>query len=393
MNKRFFFGVIFSIFYCSQIQSESFSDFDRYQGVYTKEYLNKRLETYLKKDKELEDYYTLNDDALSIYSSDENKKLNKPEYVLQLAKSPLQQNLNPKKIPLVGARIAIDPGHFGGDLAKLEQRWIYISKNDAINQPEISFNEGTLTLLTAKKLKSLLEKAGATVLLTKEQSGLGVYDVLFTDWIKEFNNEKKQSLTEIFRGYYNPLDLRARASKINALLPDLTIMIHYNAYDDRDPITQENRLSSPNYNMAFVGGGFCKGEIKEFINRYHFLRLLLNDDIDKSILLSTEIMNQMTKQTQVPLVSDQLNIDYLRKASIKVGPGIYARNLTLTRLVKGPLCYGETFCQDNAEEAIRLNDKGLIIDGIAGPQRIEQVAQAYFKGIVSFLRKQEIGNE
>lgn len=340
----------------------SFSDFDPYQKKITKEEAQAKIERYLQKDDELAKSYTITDEAIHF-----------PDYTLWFASEP--QTIKPTfPHELKGLKIAIDPGHLGGDYAIIEERYISIP-------PNLRFDEGTLNLLTAKALKKLLEEAGAQVLLTKEQNSSAVYEKSFSSWLQE-------SKSKDFR-IYNSLDLRARAQKINDSHPDLTIVIHYNAHGNRDAVTLENIPADKNYNMVFVGGSFCKGELNEFEGRYAFLRLLVTSDLERSIQLSQEILNSFTQHLQVPPVKESDEIPYLKKASRYIHEGVYARNLALTRLVKGPICYGETLCQDCLQESQRLNAKDFTLDGITGPKRAEQVAQAYFEGIANFLKKQE----
>lgn len=388
MNKNYSILFLFLLFIQVAILSATYSDFDRYQNKFTKDEILTKIKHYLKKDDEISNYFVVTDNVFYLYSSPEDKIANLPEYTLQLATEVQAKPSNPQQT-LKGMRIAIDPGHFGGDLALMEQRWIYMTPNTfSLFREEISFNEGTLTLLTAKVLRDLLEKEGAVVLLTKEKNGSGVYEKDFSSWFATFENTNQLSQSESFRLYFNPLDLRARAKKINDFTPDLTVIIHYNAHNDRNFITGENIPSTMNYNMVFVPGSFCKNELKHAVDRYEFMRLLLTQDLEKSVQLSRAILKRFTKTLNVPPVDDSLDIKYLKNVSIKVGKGVYARNLTLTRLVHGPLCYGETLCQDNVSECVLLNEKNLVMDNIKGPKRAEQVAQAYYDGIVNYINSQ-----
>ena len=63
-----------------------------------------------------------------------------------------------KDKPLAGVHIAIDPGHIGGDHAKIEARWFQIGDNPPVK-------EGDMTLLTGKIIKEQLIKLGAKVTL------------------------------------------------------------------------------------------------------------------------------------------------------------------------------------------------------------------------------------
>ena len=64
-----------------------------------------------------------------------------------------------------------------------------------------------------------------------------------------------------------------------------------------------------------------------------------------------------------------------------VSDGIFCRNLCLTRLVKGPICYGETLIQNNLQEALELSQHQTMIEGIPCPKRVIDVAEAYYETI------------
>ncbi|WP_068470886.1 N-acetylmuramoyl-L-alanine amidase [Candidatus Protochlamydia phocaeensis] len=373
---------------CLSLRAESYQDFDNYQGIYTSDEIAFKLNHYLVKDPALAKQFLLTKEAFFLYATEEDSQAHRPEFTLALASRPTSERPHSLPLPstLAGLKIAIDPGHFGGRYAKLEQRWIEMDRPDSNQASDsISFNEGTLTLLTAKLLKNLLEDAGAQVLLTKETNGTGVYPEDFFDWLGRLNSSK--SPFELFKDY-NRLDLLARADKINAYKPDVTLIIHYNAHGGRDPITQQNIPQPYNYNMVFVGGSFCRNELSDFKSRYAFLHLLLTQTMDRSIALSEAILKEFVKQLNVPAVEEADPVPYLKNACINISKGVYARNLALTRLVHSPLCYGESLCQDNKQECLRLNDKSLVLEGIQGPERVKQVAMAYFKGLQAFTRNQ-----
>ena len=116
-----------------------------------------------------------------------------------------------------------------------------------------------------------------------------------------------------------------------------------------------------NYAMAFVPGAFMEGELDKPEDRIDFLRLLLNPkDLEASVRLSELFLKHSLALTEVPIVSPEQGLSYLSRASVLTrSPGVYARNLSLSRMIKGPLVYGESLCQDNSKESIRLNKKNL----------------------------------
>lgn len=372
-----------SVILTSIVMAKNFHDFDGYQNKLDRTYIERKLKKYLQKDAEIGNYFSITDTGFSLYSSALKKSRNEPEYTLQFWKEG-EKIPSKKKIGLSGVKIAIDPGHFGGSSAELEERFIDIKIQ---GKKPARFNEGTLTLLTALALKEMLEKEGAEVLLTKEEIGKGVYQQDFSTWLKnhrEFSSSNMGS-SQIFRSFYNPLDLQARAEKINRFNPDATIIIHYNADDTRDLITQKTGPSKENYNMVFIPGAFSRNELAKQESRYEFMRLLVTQDEENSEKLSSYILEEFVEVLQVPAVTYSDRAPYLRNVCMKLSEGVYARNLYLTRMVHSPLCYGETLLQNNFAECEKLATNDTEVQGIPCSSRVIQVAKAYYLGIKKYF--------
>lgn len=335
--------------------------------------IQNKIDTYLKKDPSIEEHYCLTSDTLYLFATLEDKLNEKPERVISLTSIP--ESKTPLPTGLSGKKIAIDPGHFGGPLSKVEERFIEI--------PPYSFDEGTLALMTAKYLKELLLRQGCIVLLTKEKIGVGVYPVEFFTWLQDTPVYQTLPLSKAFRAHYNPLDLEARARKINAFKPDVTVIIHYNTHGT---FPQKN-LTTENYNMVFIGGSYCKGELVEKKDRDAFLRQVTTSDLENSERLSSLLISRFEKYLSVKAIHDSMPLDYLTNLSLFIEKGVYARNLTLTRFVEGPLAYGESLCQDNEKECESLAKKEFEIDGLLGPLRVKKVGESYFDAIYNYFAK------
>lgn len=372
---------LISLLFFSALAAVDFHDFDLYQSRYCRGVIEERIKTYLIKDISLTAYFDLTDEALVLYSMPKNTGGCDIEYTLKLSGDEAEPVGSVKFSSLSGLKIALDPGHFGGPFAELEERYIEI---DHEKGPAV-FDEGTLSLLTAKHLKELLEKEGAVVLLTREEIGKGAYEKDFFEWLKSQPAlwKEKLTLSQLF-GRYNPLDLRARAEKINQFKPDLTIAIHYNAHPVEGG-SSNFHTTLKNYNMVFIPGAFGSKELADQANRYEFMRLLLTDDWQVSKELSSAILSQFIEILQVPSVQPTDNVLYLDHVSLKISEGLYARNLALTRLIHGPVCYGESLIQNNENECYLLNQKDTTIAGTACSSRIKEVALSYFQGIKAFL--------
>lgn len=371
-----------SIFIFQSLFGIDFKDFDSYQCTVTMEEVEQKIKTYLEKDPAVRHSFQLTPQELSI----QDPTTKHIDYVLKLRSSPAALKSHKIFKSLKGLRVAIDPGHFGGKYAELEERLIVVPAEKTKNHQTIRFYEGDLTYLTAIELQRLLEQEGAIVLVTRSGIGKGAIQEEFFEWLKKHQDlqNPSQPLSKIFRTYYNREDMRERAKKINAFSPDLTVVIHYNSHSSQQEEKDCAILTNGNFNLAFVPGSFSAPELKNPEDRYEFLRLILTSDADESVKLSESILKHLVNKLNVPLVAEDDHPSYL-KHCIKQRPGIYSRNLALTRLIHGPVCYGEALVQNNQDEVYRLSTHDIFIDGIPSSKRLKDVSEAYFFGIKEYI--------
>ncbi len=376
------------VLYSFHLAGYDFSDFDMYQKTYTKNEIEERIQRYLEKDSDIRKWFTISDTALYMKGAGGGEN----EYVLEFASKPSLTKPHTKPFPKKGlksAKIALDPGHFGGIFSELEKRSVTIPEMASQSIGASShISEGTLTYLTAFLLKQLLENEGAEVYITRPGIGIGAHDLDFFSWLQ--HNPQvwtgPDSLSDLFIKKYNREDLLSRIQKINHFSPDIAVIIHYNS----DIPDSETGFTSHNYSMAFVPGAFCREELNTKEARYEFMRLLVTDTVQDSIRLSECLGRSFETQLNVPLFSEQGKPpipSYLLEASLLQKRGVYARNLALTRGVHAPVCYGETLIQNNRDEFERLLRQEIVIDGILGPRRVREVAQAYFLGIKNYFEE------
>ena len=380
----------------SQINSDSLI------SVYTK-----KMHKYMNKENKASEVFSFTKDGIEVYQPATDTSSRKLESTF------LWKNINDfKKAVYISdsqknIRIALDPGHIAGDIetAKMEKKWV------EMKNPPLQLIEGELTLATANILKKKLEKEGATVMLTRDNPNQSSFGIEFKIWkdslfIKsldsafsrgdvsfEENNflRTKANDAEIFRRFFLTEDLRERARKINAFNPDLTLIIHYNVDETNK---NWNKPTKRNFNMVFVGGSFIQDELDKPEARIDFLRQLLTDDIEQSIDFSKHIIESLVLKTGVPAALDS-NAVYLKSNCISTdAPGVFCRNLALTRMVKGTLCYGESLYQDNINECKALSKKDAstplsLTNGIKTSKRVEEVAEGYFQGIMNYAKNKK----
>ena len=195
---------------------------------------------------------------------------------------------------------------------------------------------------------------------------------------KQFFLSSKASKSDKFRVIFKDVELQKRAEIINNFKPDFTIIIHYNV-DEKN--TGWNKPANKNFNMTFVGGAFMKHDLSSPEKRFEFLRLLISSDLENSIALSSAMVKSFEKNLNVKTAVLK-DAKYLGEGCLLTEEqGVYCRNLQLTRYIHGPLVYGETLYQDNMNECCALNKE---CDKTKN-QRVQQVAEAYFQGVLNYV--------
>jgi N-acetylmuramoyl-L-alanine amidase len=296
--------------------------------------------------------------------------------------------------PLTGIRIALDPGHFAGDFAtaRIEGKYIQMTLTDST---QVLFFESHLAWATAKMLQNKLEQQGAKVMLTRSQAQYTAFEKTFQEhyqaYLKDFKEKnqkirtkrKPQALSEsqFFQKIFRKQELQERVRKINAFAPDMTLIVHYNVDEHNAPW---KKPINQNFSMAFVAGAFEWQDLSEE-DTEDFLRLLTSQDLRLSVQLSEKILEKHQKIAEISQVPVENSQTFLKEKCLFTGKkGVYARNLLLSRAVKGIVCYGESLLQDSQQEVKRLNEKTLQVGEVWVSPRLQDITEAYFAGIMDF---------
>ncbi|MDX1903506.1 MAG: N-acetylmuramoyl-L-alanine amidase [Thermonemataceae bacterium] len=363
----------------------------------------KNLEKYLLKEKSLHKKVFLDSLGLhffgNILSEDSLERIAQTytiyEEIKRLQTIGFAGSFLGKPQTLVGWRIAIDPGHFAGDweTAKIEGKFIEMNLADSI---KIGFYESALAWATAHILKEKLEKKGAKVMLTRSKVSYTAFEKTFEDsyqtYLKGNLTTTKKGMKkriplrkgQFFRLVFRKRELEERVRKINDFRPHITLVIHYNVDENN---TNWRKPSKENFAMAFVGGAFEATDFENKTLHKDFLRLLVSLQLTHSLNLSEHILFYHQKIAKVPIIEPSNNQGYLQEKAIFTGKqGIYSRNLLLSRAVESPVCYGESLFQDSFQEIRKLNEKTLKINDFYTSPRVLDIAEAYFRGILSYCQ-------
>lgn len=297
-----------------------------------------------------------------------------------------------KNKPLTGLKVALDPGHIAGSLkeAKNERKFVDVT---LANGKRISFFESELAWYTCKVLADMLEEKGAKVILTRNKFNLMALDSTYTQVFKHYQKQQKKlgknvADSQKWRIYFKKFrkaDFNARIDKINAFKPHLTMIVHYNVDGANAPW---NKVTPQNNCMAFVAGSFMNNELSKPEHRFNFLRLLLTKDIETSTTFCTKMLDAIVTKLKVPILPKKSNQPFINRACMPTpSPGVYARNLSLARKVYGTLCFIEPLYQENKQEILMLGKRNYDFKGTRIPKRVAEVAQAYYHGIINYLKK------
>ncbi|MEK6231879.1 MAG: N-acetylmuramoyl-L-alanine amidase, partial [Luteolibacter sp.] len=142
---------------------------DAFQHTITRSDFERLLTQIFTTDETWRQYITFNEGSAEILTTTDPAE---PPFSLHFATSekklPAPRTWQPTRTlpvaqpgkPLANLHIAIDPGHIGGDWAKIEERWFKIGDDKPVT-------EGDMTLRVAKLLQPLLEAMGAQVTLVR----------------------------------------------------------------------------------------------------------------------------------------------------------------------------------------------------------------------------------
>jgi len=268
--------------------------------------------------------------------------------------------------PLAGLRIALDPGHLGGDFAKMEERWFRIGDGVAVA-------EGDLTLRVAELLAPQLTALGADVLWVRRTPGpvtpkrpgdffpiaralLAAQGIAnprehYLSMEEPGRGETVQSQAELL--FYRQAEIRHRAHLVNDVLqPDLVLCLHFNADAWGDP--QRPAFVAANHFHVLVNGCYAPAELRLDDNRFEMLARLLRGVTGEEQRLSTGVAQHMAGALALP------PFIYTRGIAARVNgsPYVWARNLLANRLYRCPVVFLEPYVMNSQEiwERVQAGD-------------------------------------
>lgn len=297
--------------------------------------------------------------------------------------------------PLDGLRVALDPGHLGGEWARMEERWFQIGDAPPVR-------EGEMTLAVARLIAPRLEALGATVLWVRSEPGpvtplrpdklidtargaLAERGVTETreNYTGPGDPEREKSVQwEAERLFYRISEIRTRARLVNDVLrPDVTLCLHFNAEDWGDPA--KPALVEKNHLHLLVNGNYAASELRYDDVRFEMLFRLLSRVHEEEVPLAETVAGTLAAATGLP------PYEYADNRAIRVGtsPYVWARNLLANRLYRSPVIYCEPYVMNSPDVFARVQAgdyEGLReVAGKMRPSLTREYADAVIAGLIT----------
>ena len=301
--------------------------------------------------------------------------------------------------PLAGLTIALDPGHLGGQWAKLEERWFQIAPGTT---PVI---EGDMNLLTARLLSAKLKSLGANVLFVRDAAGpitslrpenlrdaaradlkrqrLAIIRDKYDGPADPFKMNSVQWTSELL--FYRTAEIQERARLVNSRLkPDLVLCLHYNAEAWGDPAKPQ--LVDKDHMHLLVNGSYSAPELALDDVRYGMLVKLLSRCYPEELPVAEHIATSLAQATGLPPYK------YVNGNATRVGdnPYVWARNLLANRLYQCPVVYIEPYVMNSPEVWDRVQagdyDGRELIHGKVRESIYREYASAVAEGLSAAAR-------
>lgn len=305
----------------------------------------------------------------------------------------------PRERPLEGVRIALDPGHLGGDYARMEGRWFQLDGGTPVT-------EGDMTLRAAEHLAPRLAALGANVSFVRRAPGpvtpkrpadfraearaiLHARGIANPRETHESFSDPDRVTTVQFQSeylFFRVSEIRHRAKIVNETLrPDLVVCLHFDARSWADP--SHPSFTDQNHFHVIVNGCCSAEELATDDGRHDVLFRLLAGATLPEQALAGHVAGIVARRVALPpMIYEGPNA-----CQVSASPYVWARNLLANRLYRCPVLFLEPHVMNNREtwERVQAGDyEGQrVVAGSLRPSIYREYADAVADGLASFYRE------
>lgn len=294
--------------------------------------------------------------------------------------------------PLEGVRICLDPGHVGGDWAKMEERFFQVGQDPPVEEAELNW-------ITCQHIAEQLTALGAQISWSKKhnepvtalrpgdlrdvaiqsmlESGNWPIGPLSAAQIRQQIDDRANSL------FYRSAEIFARAEVVNALKPDLTLCVHYNAAPwgtlGNPQLIDQSKL------VLFVNGAYQESELSYDDEKFNLLIKLLDDTYQWELRGANFVAEELLHTFKMP-AETYTGWNMVKKVG---GDSVFARNLMASRTFRGPVVFVEgpyMNARDAYPRLIAGDYEGTRpFNGVEQPSIFREYATAVTAGVVRYF--------
>ncbi len=290
----------------------------------------------------------------------------------------------PESKPLDGLHIAIDPGHIGGEWARMEARWFSLDGDPPVT-------EGDMTLKVALMLQPVLEDLGARVTLVRDtpEPLTPMRPKMLLEIAEEQAGDQSpaamQRLAEQL--FYRTAEIRARAHVVNHVIrPDLVLCLHFNAEAWGDPANPT--LVDRTHFHILLNGGYTDSEVALADQRFAMLAMLLQRTHEEEAEVGATVADVFAGTSGLPPFKYPPNAPNARQ--VDGHPYLWARNLLANRLYDCPVIYMEPYVMNSRRDYARIQaghyDGLKEIDGEMLPSIYREYVDGLADGLAQHYR-------
>lgn len=288
----------------------------------------------------------------------------------------------PPDQPLSGLKIAIDPGHIGGEWAKIEERWFVIGSEKPVC-------EGDMTLHVAQLLKPRLEALGASVSLVRDRAEpvTAIRPASLLTLAQESSPQEKspaalQKIAE--RLFYRTAEIRTRAEIVNQTLkPDLVLCLHFNAVAWGNP--NAPTLTDQSHLHLLLNGAYTDDELQLADQRFALLQKLLQRTHEEEVRVGSSMAATFAQISGLPPYIYPTDSKSVRP--VAHNPYLWVRNLLANRLYDCPVLFMEPYVMNSTIDYARIQagdfDGLKNIAGKMRPSIFREYADALTQGLAN----------
>ncbi len=402
MNRNFWFlrrkdgkagacAILFLVTMVTRAQPD-WSSLERHQASISAETFSRLINEVYSQDAGMISYLRYGPDRVSIYSSP--AQTGAPLFELRFA---AVDALPPARPGLAGLHIALDPGHIGGAWSRMEERFFVMER-----ETDWPVQEAAMNLHVARRLRDRLAAAGARVSMVKDDlepvtttrpdellasagsqppadSRFAHLPSLFAE-----SSQRDAQRKHVERDFYRTAEIAARATLINnAIRPDLTLCIHFNAtgYGDEKKLYEENGLA------FFVHGHYLASELEGDDQKFYLMRKLLERSHETEVAVASALATAFAAATG-------LSPAYTNTAGAVMRPFgtnhfVQYRNLAANRQFAGPVVFLEPYFMNNREVYARIQagdyEGEREINGTMQPSIFTEYVDAVMAGLEAYF--------